>query len=152
MSKKRTYFPPTTAQQRKLLFETWEATGNITVACQKAHVSRGTFYYWKPRFESEGYRGLEAYRKKGPEKGSVGTPAEVRQKVIEMQRMSPEWGKRRITDELAKANNWVPIISANTVRSILEIAGMWKPDEKKSQKTGSSRSSVQQKRQDKRSM
>ncbi len=88
---------------------------------------------------------MEAYRKKGPEKGSVGTPAEVRQKVIEMQRMSPEWGKRRITDELAKANNWVPIISANTVRSILEIAGMWKPDEKKSQKTGSSRSSVQQK-------
>ncbi len=55
MSQKRTYFPPTTAQQRKLLFEIWETTGNVTEACRQAHVGRGTFYYWKPRFEAEGY-------------------------------------------------------------------------------------------------
>jgi hypothetical protein len=49
--------PKTTAQQRKLLFETWEATGNVTAACRKAHVGRGTFYYWKPRFDEYGYAG-----------------------------------------------------------------------------------------------
>ena len=127
MSQKSTYFPPTTPQQRKLLFEIWEASGNVIKACREAHVGRGTFYYWKPRFEAAGYAGLEAYQRKGPEKGSVGTAVEIRDKVIEMQRKHPEMGKRRIADEMAKANNWVPVISPNTVRSILEEAGLWKP-------------------------
>lgn len=134
MSKKSTYFPPTTPQQRKLLFEIWEASGNVTKACREAHVGRGTFYYWKPRFEAEGYAGLEAYRPKGPERGSVGTPAEVRQRVIEMRHLNPKWGKHRISDEMTKANNWVPLVSPNTVRSILEEARLWKPDEKEQKK------------------
>ena len=50
MSQKHSYFRFTTAQQRKLLFEIWETTGSVTEACQKAHVGRATFYYWKPRF------------------------------------------------------------------------------------------------------
>lgn len=138
MSKKRTYFPPTTPQQRKLLFEIWEATGNVSGACREAHVGRGTFYYWKPRFEAEGYSGLEAYENKGPEKGSVGTPKEICEKVIEMRRLHPKWGKQRISDEMAKANNWVPVVSPNTVRRILAEAGMWKPDEKERKKAPSS--------------
>ena len=137
MSEKRTYFPPTTAQQRKLLFEIWEATGNVTEACRKAHVGRGTFYYWKPRYEAAGYGGLEAYRSKGPEKGSVGTPTNIRQKVVKMRRTHPEWGKQRISDELAKANNWVPLVSPNTVRSILEEAELWEPHEKEQKKAPS---------------
>jgi hypothetical protein len=51
MSPKRTYYGFTTPQQRKLLFETWEATGSVTEACRKARVSRGLFYYWKARFD-----------------------------------------------------------------------------------------------------
>jgi hypothetical protein len=43
MADKRTYFPFTSAAQRRLLFEVWEATGNIAVACQRAHVGRRTF-------------------------------------------------------------------------------------------------------------
>ena len=139
MNKKSTYFPPTTPQQRKLLFEIWEATGNAAKACREVHVGRGTFYYWKPRFLAKGYAGLEEYRPKGPEKGSVGTPAEVRQRVIEMRRLQPKWGKHRISDEMTKANNWVPLVSPNTVRSILEEAGLWKPDEKEQKKVPSSR-------------
>jgi transposase len=137
MSQKRTYFPPTTPQQRKLLFEIWEATGNVTEACREAHVGRGTFYYWKPRFEAEGYAGLEEYQRKGPEKGSVGTAGEIRDKVIEMRRKQPKMGKRRISDEMAKANNWIPVVSPNTVRSILEKAGLWKPDDEERKKAPS---------------
>ena len=137
MSQKRTYFPPTTPQQRKLLFEIWEATGNVTEDCWEAHVGRGTFYYWKPRFEAEGYAGLEEYQRKGPEKGSVGTAGEIRDKVIEMRRKQPKMGKRRISDEMAKANNWVPVVSPNTVRSILEEAGLWKPDDEERKKAPS---------------
>lgn len=130
MDTKRIPFRQTTAQQRKLLFETWEATGSVTQACHKAHVGRGTFYYWKPRFDEHGYAGLEEFASRAPKEPDR-TPADVEQKVIALRSEHSEWGKRRITDELAKANNWVPLVSPNTVKRILEDAGLWeraKPD------------------------
>jgi len=137
MSQKRTYFPPTTPQQRKLLFEIWEATGSVTEACRKAHVGLGTFYYWKPRFDAEGYAGLESYEQKGPAKGYGRIAEEVEQKVLELRGSHAEWGKHRIAAEVAKANNWVPLVSPNTVRRILEEAGLWKPGEMRQKKAPS---------------
>jgi transposase len=139
MSPKRTYFPPTTPQQRKLLFEIWEASGKVTEACRQAHVGRGTFYYWKPRFEAEGYAGLEKYEKRGAPKGSGQTELEIEEKVIEMRRQHEDWGKHRIADEMAKANNWERVVSPNTVRRILEDAGMWKAKEEREKKALSKR-------------
>lgn len=136
MSPNRTYFPPTTPQQRKLLFETWKAAGSVTVACQTAHVGRGTFYYWKPRWEVAGVAGLAVYRAKGPARGSVGTSAAVKRQVIELRQAHPDWGKQRLADELSKANHWVPLASANTVRRILAEAGLWTPRAAQLKKTG----------------
>lgn len=133
MDTKRIPFRQTTAQQRKLLFETWEATSSVTQACHKAHVGRGTFYYWKPRFDEHGYAGLEEFASRAPKEPDR-TPADVEQKVIALRSERAEWGKRRIADELAKANGWVPLVSPNTVKRILEDAGLWeraKPDEGK---------------------
>jgi membrane-anchored protein YejM (alkaline phosphatase superfamily) len=36
--------------------------------------------------------------------------------------------------EIAKANNWVPLVSPNTVRRVLEDAGLWKPEESRVKK------------------
>lgn len=124
MSKKRIYFRPTTAQQRRLLFETWEATGNIAKACRKAHVSRNVFYTWKERFDQTGYVGLETPLNHAPKEPHK-APRDVEERVIEMCRRNSEWGKRRIADEMAKANNWVPLVSPNTVRRILQDADLW---------------------------
>jgi hypothetical protein len=49
----------------------------------------------------------------------------VAAQVIALRRQSPAWGKRRIADELAKGNNWVPLVSPNTVKRILCDAGLW---------------------------
>jgi transposase len=128
MSPKRTYFGFTTPQQRKLLFETWEATGNIDEACRTARVSRRLFYYWKPRFEKDGYRGLERFASRVAHKLNYKDPA-IEQKVIEMRRAHPDWGKARIAHEMAKANNWVPLVSPNTVKRILRSADLWPESE-----------------------
>jgi transposase len=128
MKTKRIHFPFTTAQQRKLLFETWETTGNVTEACRKAHVGRRTFYYWKPRFEEHGYAGLETFASRAP-KEHYRTPPEIEDEVIALRRKHPDWGKRRIADELTKANNWEPLVSPNTVKRILEDASLWRPTE-----------------------
>lgn len=137
MSPKHTYFPPTSPQQRKLLFEIWEATHNVTEACRKAHVGRATFYYWKDRFDAEGYPGLERYEKKGPAKGAGRVSAAIEQQVLGLQKQHADWGKHRIADEITKANNWVPMVSPNTVRRILEEAGLWQPEATQRKKTRS---------------
>jgi len=134
MTRKRTYFPPTTAQQRKLLFETWEQTKSVTEACRTAHVGRTTFYNWLPRFKEQGYAGLETFRTWGAPPGTGRTSEEIRGKVIEMHQAHPEWGKRRLADELAKANNWVPLVAPNTVRSILREKNMWPPEKNRRKK------------------
>ncbi len=124
MAKQTTYFRPTTAQQRKLLFETWQSTGNVALACRRARVSRQTFYNWKARFEILGYTGLEEAKSHAP-KHPRRTPEPIGRQIILMRQQNPKWGKRRIADELKKVNDWVALVSPNTVRRILIEAGLW---------------------------
>ena len=124
MSPKHAYFGFSTPQQRKLLFETWEETGSVTQACRKARVSRGLFYYWKSRFDAEGYAGLEAFESRVAHKLNYKDEA-IAQRVIELRRQNRDWGKTRIAQEMAKANNWVPIVSPITVKRILQDADLW---------------------------
>jgi transposase len=124
MSQRHAYFRFTTSQQRKLLFEIWEASGNVTQACHQAHVGRATFYYWKPRFDANGYPGLEEFESRKAHK--LNRKAEgIEQRVIDMRKQHPEWGKFRIADEMAKENHWVRVVSPNTVRRILQTAELW---------------------------
>lgn len=149
MNKKRTYFPRTTPQQRRLLFEVWQTTGSVAEACRQAHVCERTFYKWKPRFESGGYAALAEFQSRAP-KTIHWKPKDVEDKVIALRREHPEWGKRRIADELAKDNNWVPLASPNTVKRILKDADLWPEPEARAKKGGLHSPSVPQKNQDKR--
>jgi transposase len=144
--KKRTYFPPTTAQQRRLLFEVWEETGDREKACRCAHVSQSTFYNWKPRFEAGGYAALDKPRSHAPHRPNL-VPPEVEGQVVAMRQDHSDWGKRRIADELAKGNNWVPLVSPNTVKRILKDAGLWPQAESGAKKGGQRAVSAQPKRQ-----
>jgi transposase len=135
MAPKHIHFPLTTAQQRKLLFETWQATGNVTAACRTAHVGRGTFYYWKPRFDTQGFPGLAEFASRAA-KEPHRTPAAVAQQVLALRREHAVWGKKRLADALAKANNWVPLVGPNTVKRILQDAGLWATPEASEGKKG----------------
>ena len=120
----RTHFPHTTPSQRRLLFATWEATGDVDEACRVAHMGRRTFYYWKPRFQAGGYPALERFASRAPHRPQRTAPA-VEARVVALRRERPDWGRRRLADELAKANGWVPLVSPNTVKRILREAGLW---------------------------
>lgn len=120
----RTQFPLTTPSQRRLLFETWQATGDVEQACRVAHVGRRTFYYWKPRFLAEGYPALERFVSRAPRHPHRTAPGVVEQ-VIALRGQQPTWGKQRLADELARAHEWVPLVSPNTVKRILRDAGLW---------------------------
>lgn len=132
MTANRTYYyPPTTSQQRKKIFECWEQSQNITAVCRKAHVGRGTFYKWKPRFLKAGSAGLESYAKLGTPVGTGRVVVEIQSKVLDIQVAHADWGKKCLTDELSKANNWVPLVSPNSVRRILCEAVLRGSEERK---------------------
>lgn len=135
MDKKRTYFPATPAQQRCLLFAAWEATGERDAVCRRAHVSQGAFYTWKPRIEAGGYAALAEPSSRAA-KDPHQTPPEKEAPALEMRRPYPEWGKRRITDELVNGNHWGPLVSPNTVKRILQDAGLWPEAEPTAKKGG----------------
>lgn len=120
----KTYYGYSTYQQRRLLFETWKETGEVRLACKKAHVGRSLFYIWKPRFEEKGYEGLEEFKSRAAHKLNKKDES-IEQQVVELKRKNKDWGKRRISDEMSKANNWTPVVSPNTVRRMLETAGLW---------------------------
>src|SRR4051794_30084660 len=122
----RTYFPQTTPSQRRLLFETWEATGSVEEACRVAHMGRRTFYYWKGRFEQGGYAALTTFASRAAHHPTR-IAAAVEERVIAGHQEHPDWGQQRLADELAKANGWVPLVSPNTVKRILRDAGLWTP-------------------------
>ena len=124
MNKQRVYYPRTTYSQRRLLFQVWEEEQDVAEACRQARIGESTFYYWKPRFEAGGYEGLKETKKPGPAKG-MWTGSEIQEKVVAMKKANRKWGKQRIADELAKKNNWEPLVSANTVRRILQERGLW---------------------------
>lgn len=124
MSTKRTHYRETTAAQRRLLFETWEATGSVTEASQVAHVCRQTYYVWQPRFAAEGYAGLLEYASRAPKHPARIDPS-IEARVIALRQAQPTWGKQRIADELTQANQWVPLVGRSTVRRILLEAGLW---------------------------
>ena len=123
---KRIHFPLTTAQQRRLLFETWEATDNVSLACRTAHVGRRTFYYWKPRFERGGSAALEHFASAAPKQPARTDPV-LAARVVALHSQHPTWGKRRMADELAKANGWQRVLSPNTIVRILRDHGAWAP-------------------------
>jgi hypothetical protein len=77
---------------------------------------------------------------------------EIQEKVVAMKKAHPEWGKQRIADELAKGNSWVPLVSVNTVRRILQEKGLWEGVVKATEKKASSQRSEQRKNQGKASM
>ncbi len=124
MAQQRIHFPMTTASQRRRLFETWQATGDVALACHTAHRGRATFYYWKPRFMAGGYAALASFASRAPRRTRRVDPA-IAQQVIALHHAHADWGKDRLADELTKANGWVPLISPNTVRRVLRDAGMW---------------------------
>jgi hypothetical protein len=62
----RSYFRPTTASQRQLLFKA-AATSRVPAAAQRAHVGRGSYYHWLERYATAGAAGLAQPRSCAPQ-------------------------------------------------------------------------------------
>ena len=108
-----------------MLFTVYERTGNARQAAAAAHVGMGTFYYWRPRFETGGYPALEEPMSHRPHTFARQLPEAIRQEVLAAKQEHPDWGRQRIADELGKAHGWQAVVSPSEVRRMLIEAGLW---------------------------
>lgn len=123
MSECNAYFRQTTPHQRRLLFKIWLETESVIEACRRSHVSRGTFYHWKKRFDQGGLEALKEPEPPGPKRGQRVDP-EIEELVVSLKRQHPHWGKQQIADQVAVRLEGRSV-SPNTVRRILIEANLW---------------------------
>ena len=96
-----------------------------------AGVSRQTLHSWLARYEAEGLEGL-ADRSHRPVSCPHQMPGAVGARVLEMRRLHPSWGPRRIAVELArKAGAAGPAPSESAVYRCLVRAGLVEPDQRR---------------------
>jgi len=116
----RVYFRPTTASQRRFLFCAAEEAGNVTEASHRARVSRGTYYYWRPRYESDGNAGLEHERSRAPHHTRIPPVSpELQAEVLAYHQAHLGEGWRSIANGIAQAHYWQPVIGYTKVREII---------------------------------
>jgi hypothetical protein len=100
----------------------------VTVACRTAHVGRGTFYYWWPRYEAGGYEALEQELSRAPHRTRIPPmAAAIVEEVIAYKQAHPNAGYRSVANAIRQAHEWQPVIGPSQVRRILLQAGLVKP-------------------------
>ncbi len=123
------YYGPTTFLQRKLMMETYLDTHNITKSCLKAGVAINTFRRWYPRYLESGLEGIK--KAKCHTNKHLGKINEkYKDRIIELKKKHPKWGRRTIALLICNENNGKKIISPSGVQKILEKAGLWEKEKK----------------------
>jgi transposase InsO family protein len=119
----RTYFRPTTASQRQLLFKAAE-TSTVTAAAQQAHVGRGTYYHWLERYETAGAAGLAQPRSCAPQQPRLAPlSAAVCAEVLAYYDDHPhERGCRMIAARVRQAHDGQAVIGHSKVAELLRVA------------------------------
>lgn len=94
--------------------------GNVSEACRRGGMDRGSFYTWKRRFQThglDGLRDLPPVHHSHPQE----TPEHVSQAVLELSRRNPAWGSKRLELEL-KAQGIA--LSNRTIQRLLNKVGL----------------------------
>jgi len=122
--KKGKYRGTTTFLQRKLMIENYLETHNITKSCKKAGVSINTFRRWYPRYLKSRLEGIKN-SKSHVNKHLGKIDKKYKNRVIELKKEHPLWGRRTIAFLIRNENYDKNIISPSGVQKVLEKAGLW---------------------------
>jgi len=115
----------TTFLQRKVMIESYLNTHNITKSCNIAGVSKNTFRRWYPRYLKSGLEGIKN-PKSHINKHLGKIDKKYKNRVIELKKKHPLWGRRTIAFFMRTENNGKKLISPSGVQKVLEKANLWK--------------------------
>jgi transposase InsO family protein len=93
---------------------------NIRELCRRFQVSAKTFYKWRKRAKADGEAGLSDLSRR-PHKSPKRTVPRVENGVVDVRRVHPSWGARKIRRVLQ--NRGEPVPGPSTVHRILQRQG-----------------------------
>src|SRR5579884_1569735 len=93
---------------------------NIRQLCRRFQVSAKTFYKWLKRAKTEGESGLKNQSRR-PHKSPKRIAARLENGIVEVRRVHPSWGARKIRRVLV--NRGEPVPAASTVHRVLQRHG-----------------------------
>lgn len=95
------------AKQRLRMIEWYKEHGsNASLTCRRYGISRDTFYRWRGRFECSGPGGLEDTSHRPKKVRSPTWSKELETAVLELRRLTPGWGKDKLT-VLLRDQGWL---------------------------------------------
>jgi len=124
------YYRETTFQQRKQLFILADQLQNVSKACKQMKVSRRHYYRWKSRYEKDGIEGLRIPKSHAPHNPQM-IDQQIEQRIVELRRAHPNWGKKRIAQWIWKEYHWEHVVAIETVKNVLHRHGLWRKEKRK---------------------
>jgi hypothetical protein len=114
---------PITQQQKQTLISVYQQTGNMTQAMRASGIaSPRTAYLWWHRFCEAGEEALQP--RSHARKTQNRLPEALVEEICQMRSQQPDWGRRRIAEELARRHG-EQVVSPASVESILRRANLW---------------------------
>lgn len=113
---------PITLQQKQTLIAVYECTGNMSQAMREAGIhSPKTAYLWWRRYCESGEAGLQprSHARHTQER----LPDETVERIRDLRRAEPGWGRRRIANALAQ--RYDEHVSPAAIELTLRRAGLW---------------------------
>jgi len=98
----------------------------MTVLCERYGISRETGHALKRRYLAEGPSGLEE-RSRAPHRHGRATPAELVVRIVELRRVKPYWGPKKLLTVLRREDPAARWPSSSTVAEILKREGLSEP-------------------------
>jgi len=105
------------AKKRLSWFDHYRKTSNARLTCRYFGISPQTFYRWKKRFNPYDLSKLESRSSRPLRRRKPQTPAEVEDKMKELRRQYPRWGKDKLVILIIKEGIRV---SASTVGRVIK--------------------------------
>lgn len=110
-------------QRLRFVAERLSGEASVTELCAAYGISRRVGYKWLERYAAEGPAGL-ADRSHAPHRHGRATAPELAEKIIDMRRVRPHWGARKIVARLAVLHPQLSWPSHSAAEAILRKAGL----------------------------
>lgn len=106
------------AKQRLAWMDAYREWGNVAQVCRHFTIPRATFYRWYKRYDPFDLKSLENHSRK-PHRSPNRTDGWLEQRVLDIKKKHPRWGKEKIAYVIERDDSAVTI-SASTVYRILK--------------------------------
>jgi transposase-like protein len=113
----------TSLEQRRALVAAYLRDRNMAAAMRETGIrSPRTAYLWWHRYQQAGDAGLAPRSRARKSQRTV--PSEIAAEIQDLRRTHPDWGRRRIADEIA-ARHGVGLVSPSGVEAVLRRSDLW---------------------------